>query len=519
MRAMLQRFVNSFAQAVRRRSVAFRNRASGRPKHGHGSHALDVVDEFNWEPAAAPVFLTGDYAGQPAAALNAGDSVSTPAIAVHFEHRIYLAIVANPGEPASVLIQHSQGKAGRWCDLATAHLLAGPHPQQLEVSLGALAGQVCSFRIASANREGAICHVVRFSICTPQHLGRLNALSAYESRMRNEVQNFSGAAYTHTMYGERSAAPGGAGEVNPAIASEKANAHETKLLESRARETLSQLAPAPGEAAFNYALRTLGALLPMAAPDFFERARELSAKKPLRILSICAGAARVEEQILDHCSGPVELTLLDASPDLIGRAADRLADGKPGRQVRCLIGDVNAGLPGEGRFDIIVCVSALHHVADLEKVLGQINQRLHDDGEFWSIGEQIGRNGNRLWPDAYEAANRAFSLMPERLRRNAHTGRVDALLSDRDFSIGCFEGIRSEELETLLDAYLVPVQVYKRNAFLWRLVDATYSDNFDLTNSQDLEQLRALVIAEAVHWACGGRSTELHGVYRRKYLQ
>ena len=71
----------------------------------------------------------------------------------------------------------------------------------------------------------------------------------------------------------------------------------------------------------------------------------------------------------------------------------------------------------------------------------------------------------------------------------------------------------------MLEAHFVPEHVYKRNAFLWRLVDATYSDNFDLRRDDDLRALRSLVVAEAVHWATGGRSTELHGVYRKKTLR
>jgi SAM-dependent methyltransferase len=210
---------------------------------------------------------------------------------------------------------------------------------------------------------------------------------------------------------------------------------------------------------------------------------------------------------------------MDASPDLIQRAADRLAAARPGLQVSCLVGDINNGLPGEGQFDVIVCVSALHHVPALERVLAQVNDRLKDDGEFWNIGEQVGRNGNRLWPEAYAAASEVFSTLPARYRRNAHTGKVDTVISDHDYSTGCFEGIRSEELETLLEANFIPVDVYKRNAFLWRLVDATYSDNFVLDQHDDLRWLRDLVVAEAVHWASGGRSTELHGVYRKKLLK
>lgn len=106
--------------------------------------------------------------------------------------------------------------------------------------------------------------------------------------------------------------------------------------------------------------------------------------------------------------------------------------------------------------------------------------------------------------------------LPDRYRRNAHTGQFDHALPNRDFSVGCFEGIRSEESESLLERYFVPVQVYKRNCFLWRMIDATYTDNYDLRNADDVEVLRGLVVDELVHWASGGRSTELHGAYRRK---
>jgi SAM-dependent methyltransferase len=362
--------------------------------------------------------------------------------------------------------------------------------------------------------------VIDLRICHPLHAGRLNAIADYPMRMRNEVQHFSGAAYTHAMYGQQ---PAGSTESQGAVAAITIGAdtsHESaRLMVARGQEFLATFSPLPAEVAFNYATRSLGALLPLTPPDFFQRAAKRSSGRSLRMLSICAGAARVEEQILDHCNGPVSLTLLDASTDLIGRAAQRLASARPDRTVECLVGDVNRGLPGQGQYDVIVCVSALHHVADLERVLGQINARLADEGEFWSIGEQIGRNGNRLWPDALEAANEIFATLPARLRRNAHTNETDSGISDEDFSTGCFEGIRSEELEESLERYLIPVDVYKRNAFLWRLIDATYSDNFDLSNEEDLGHLRRLILAEAVHWASGGRSTELHGVYRKKILR
>ena len=111
-----------------------------------------------------------------------------------------------------------------------------------------------------------------------------------------------------------------------------------------------------------------------------------------------------------------------------------------------------------------------------------------------------------------------FAAMPERYRLNAHTKKIDSAIDDRDYSIGCFEGIRSEELEGFLERYLVPDVVYERNAFLWRLVDATYSDNFRLSEEADVTLVKQMVASEFVHWATGGRATELHGVYRKKTL-
>lgn len=55
--------------------------------------------------------------------------------------------------------------------------------------------------------------------------------------------------------------------------------------------------------------------------------------------------------------------------------------------------------------------------------------------------------------------------------------------------------------------------------FLWRLVDATYVDNFDLGRADDVAWVRHLVVDEVVHWARGGRATELHGIYRKKTVR
>jgi ubiquinone/menaquinone biosynthesis C-methylase UbiE len=485
-----------------------------------------AVDEFQmqlWGGRRAPspdleggkvVSVDSESIGIFAASLSPGQSVTTPPIRVSSEHQLHVRTV---GQAAGTGIEIQVAGVTSGAGWKTLHVVSVP--SGLNIHLSALAGTVCRFRVRCAVGAAGSCLLQAFAVCAAHRQTRLNALSDYSFRLATEVQNFSGAAYTHAMYG-----PGGAvGDTCPVHAGAAGSSKTREAVAAELRVStlarLAQIEPIAGEVTFNYAMRALGALLPMNPPDFFQRARSLNATRSLKILSICAGAARVEEQILQHCEGRVELTLLDASQDLISRAAARLAQSAPRHTINCLVGDINEGLPGDETFDVVICVSAMHHVADLETVLFQINERLEPEGEFWSIGEQVGRNGNRLWPDAFHDANLAFRKLPERLRKNAHTATVDAQLSDKDFSVACFEGIRSEELEEQFERHFIPVDVYKRNAFLWRLVDATYSDNYRLGEAEDIGHLRDLIAAEVVHWCMGGRSTELHGTYRKKTLR
>jgi SAM-dependent methyltransferase len=432
-------------------------------------------------------------------ALAAGEWLSSPMLRPGAETQLEVELAGPNG--ARVLVEYQlSGDDTTWSVVGVAQLSAGLPQGAACWSLRGLAGRDCRFRLRRTDTADGAAVV---------------ALADYEFRLANEVSHFSGAAYQHAMYRDSNRAYGGV--VKRADNRRAGEAKEALLQQAMAR--LEAMPARPNEASYDYAHRALGALLPAHPPDFLERAHAKSDAGPLRVLSIMAGAARIEELMLAHCPGHVELTLMDASEDLIQRAAGRLAGSGERRTIHCLVGDVNEGLTGDEPYDLIVCVSALHHVADLETVLGEVNRRLAPHGEFWSVGEQVGRNGNRLWPEALAAANEVFRTWPERLRLNAHTGQVDDGIPDSDFSRGCFEGIRSEELSDRLQAHLVPVEVDLRNAFLWRLVDATYCDNFRLASAEDLLCLRRMVAAEAAHWASGGRGTELNGIYRKKYLR
>lgn len=195
-----------------------------------------------------------------------------------------------------------------------------------------------------------------------------------------------------------------------------------------------------GENANAYAHRALGALIARSPPDFTGRLRMRASAGRVRMLSICSGAARIEAQFIAAANAPVELTLVDINRDLLEQAARQMPSNAILRLVQA---DVNRLPPIDDEFDIAVCVSGLHHLVELEHVLAVMSNALKRGGEFWSVGEQVGRNGSRLWPDDYRFANAIFRELPVRYRKNRNSRSVDNDLPNKDCSAGCFEGIRS----------------------------------------------------------------------------
>jgi SAM-dependent methyltransferase len=361
--------------------------------------------------------------------------------------------------------------------------------------------------------------LVGLVVCARGELALNRARSHQAWRLENEIAHFS-QVYTGEFYRDRQLDRGAsAATIGPLRNLPPRTALDFSSTEMRAalRERLVGVEPAPAEQAFAYAHRMLERLIPLRAPNFAARLRELSVKRdgrPLRMLALCAGEASVEGSLLAAAAVPVELCIVDVNASLLEQAAFRMPAGVT---VDRVLGNANDIGPQLGQFDIVNITSGLHHLVELERVLGAIAEIVLPGGEFWLIGEQVGRNGNQLWPEAIAVAERVFASWPPSKRTNRNTGKLDASLPNADFSAGCFEGIRSQDIIDQLGRYFLPVDCYLRNAFLWRLVDVAYSANFDLSLASDRDLLMDAVVEEGMHWAHGGRGTEMHAVYRSKW--
>jgi SAM-dependent methyltransferase len=377
----------------------------------------------------------------------------------------------------------------------------------LTIELDELAGMTGRFEIRALSDVS----IVRWVIGRVDRLNLLCARTHHSRRVDNEKTTFA-AVYDHPIYNDR-VQSGGRGVFEKPRGDRAVRATSDATLESLLAAPFA--AVRDGENAYLYGNRVLTELIALPPPNFSSRLSALYRDRPVRVLSLCSGAAGVERGIIENAGIPVDITLFDINDDLMGRAAATLEGIAT---ISGVTGDVN-GISSDqfwGTFDVVLCVSGLHHVVELEHVLKTVAELLDKGGEFWVVGEQIGRDGNRLWPEAYAVGNALFSSLPEVFRRNAHTGAIDAALPTSDFSAATFEGIRSSEIEALLLGWFEPVHLFRRNCFLWRILEQTYFSNYDLANEEHRRTILRLVAAEYNLWKNGGRPTESHSVYRKR---
>ena len=451
---------------------------------------------------------------RPALILLAGESLTLPPCEVATHTRLYLGFgrglpsisadgltidlswVPDGGEPQpllSVPLHNGQDTTFR-----EAVIDLSPHAGQ--------AGRV-SLRVGAgpAGDPSADWLALSELVLGPAHeLDLLRARAFSTLRSDNERAHFE-AVYDHAIYEGR-----------------RKRALKTKPLPPRDRPAPrdyapvapADLAPTPGEDVYHYGSRLLRQCLHIQTPAFHQRIADLAHAKGgegLDIISFCAGTAQVEAALAASTDADVRLTLVDINDHLLEQAE---AIMPPNCSVELIVQNVNELSLPERSFDIAIFVSGVHHVVELEHVWGEIRTALRPNGELWLIGEQIGANGNRLDVPEYARANAVFQSLPERYRINSVSGEVDADLQNRDCAEATFEGIRSADIEPTLSRHFLPVEIYRRNCFLWRLLNQTYHPNYDLNRPEDVETVQALAQAELDLFRAGGRPTELHGIYR-----
>jgi hypothetical protein len=89
-------------------------------------------------------------------------------------------------------------------------------------------------------------------------------------------------------------------------------------------------------------------------------------------------------------------------------------------------------------------------------------------------------------------------------------------MTNMDFSIGCFEGIRCESIVPTIERHFEPLHVSRHNCIIWRLFSTAYADNYDTSLAGDLALIEEAVDIDVALTKKPELAVELHGIYRRR---
>ena len=160
-------------------------------------------------------------------------------------------------------------------------------------------------------------------------------------------------------------------------------------------------------------------------PDALERwsiETFLGDRRPVaRALSLCCGFGAIERRLASynaftHCLG------VDLSPGAI-EAARQQAQAEGLTQLEYAVTDINQISLEPESFDLIYANGALHHLSNLEHVIGQIQRALKPGGVLIS-NEYTGPKYQRLSDRQAEIISAAIHLLPDRLRPQDEVNRA-----------------------------------------------------------------------------------------------
>jgi SAM-dependent methyltransferase len=231
------------------------------------------------------------------------------------------------------------------------------------------------------------------------------------------------------------------------------------------------------------------------------------------VLSLGCGTGDWEFAVAREAPGRIEFELVDLNEHLMA-SARRLAAAE-GLPLTTRVGDVNRIEIEPCAWDYVLCRSSLHHFLELERLFGEIRKGLRPGGAFVVIGEWVGRNGLQLYPETERAAQAIFERLPERLRRDNYSGRIDSRVPNVDHSVNSFEAVRSEDIMPLLLRCFEPVGYVLYDAYVSLLLDFRYGPNYNLENPADRALVEEIVRGDREAIESGAlRPTAMFGIYR-----
>jgi len=128
---------------------------------------------------------------------------------------------------------------------------------------------------------------------------------------------------------------------------------------------------------------------------------------------------------------------------------------------------------------------SLHHMVELEQIFARTKAALRPDGIFVT-NDMIGRNGHMRWPETLSWVEQIWSFLPNRLKYNRQFDLLDEKVVNRDCSTDGFEGVRAQDILSLLTADFHFTHFLGEGGLTDLFVDRGYGHNFNPSDPKDV---------------------------------
>jgi SAM-dependent methyltransferase len=228
-----------------------------------------------------------------------------------------------------------------------------------------------------------------------------------------------------------------------------------------------------------------------SAPDdmFRKYALEQSTvgRSEKRIVSLGSGNCQMEIDLalhlLSYGHSDFVIDCLELNTEMLERGRNAAAKAGLSNHLTFIQADLNQWDPTDA-YDLAIASQTLHHILNLERVIGQVKRSLRPSGRFL-ISDMIGRNGHQRWPEALDLVQEFWRQLPPSYRFNPRFGRYEERYENWDCSVEGFEGIRAQDiLPLLIESFHFELFIVYAN-IIDPFVDRGFGNNFDAAADWD----------------------------------
>jgi SAM-dependent methyltransferase len=163
--------------------------------------------------------------------------------------------------------------------------------------------------------------------------------------------------------------------------------------------------------------------------------------------------------------------------------------------------DLNSVALDPGVYDVIIAAQVLHHVNELEHLLGQVASSLRPGGLF-VVNEYVGPARFQLLDKTLELMNRMLDLLPRELKVNpaddAVRPPIERAAPEEIARFDPSESIRSDEIVELLESRFDVVYRADFGGTLLQFLLADIAANFRVDDAKDVALLDLMSLFEEV---------------------